>query len=99
VDGLNNELLRAPIETLNTTIQFSIDRRGKEITPLESRRMHLAGLRAVESLITPERKFIVSGYDQYLEEVQVLARFERAWVECNLIVNQLTSCEQVGDVR
>jgi hypothetical protein len=39
----------------------------------------------------------VSGYDAFLEEVQVLARFEGAWVECNLIVNQLINCEQAGN--
>jgi hypothetical protein len=99
VDTLNNELLRSPIDTVNTTIQFILDNRGKEIDVLESRRMHLGALRTVEDLITPERKFIVSGYDQYLEQVQVLARFETAWVECDLIVNQLISCEQVGSPR
>jgi hypothetical protein len=96
IDTLNNELLRSPIDSVNTTIQFVLDNRGKDIDVLESRRMHLGALRTVENLVTPDRKFIVSGYDQYLEQVQVLARFENAWVECKLIVNQLISCEQVG---
>ena len=61
--------------------------------------MHLGALRPVESLVTPERKFIISGYDQYLEQVQVLARYDQAWVECDLIVNQLIRCEQVGSAR
>ena len=55
--------------------------------------------RTVENLITRERNFIVSGYDQYLEQVQVLARFDKAWVECDLVVNQLIRCEQVGTPR
>ncbi len=99
VDSLNNELLRAPVSALDTTIQFAIDNRGKEIDPLKSRQMHLAALRPVENLITPERRFIVSGYNAFLEEVQVLARFEKGWVECKLISNQLISCKQAGDVR
>jgi hypothetical protein len=99
VDGLNNELLRSPIHAVDTTIQFFIDQRGKEVDLMESRRMHLAALRRVEPLITPRRKFIVSGFDQYLEQVQVLARFEEGWVECNLVVNQLISCKQVGSPR
>ena len=99
VDGLNNELLRSPIDSLNTSIQFSLDHRGQEVDLMESRRMHLAALRQVEPLITPQRKFIVSGYDQYLEQVQVLARFEKGWVECKLVVNQLILCEQVGPAR
>lgn len=99
VDNLNNELLRAPVTVLNSTIQFSVDNRGKKIDPLVSRRMHLAGLRTVENLITPERRFIISGYDISLEDVQILARFDKAWVECKLISNQLISCEQVGGAR
>ena len=95
VDTLNNELLRSPIDTVDTTIQFILDNRGKEIDVLEARRRHLGALRTVDDLITPERKFIVSGYDQFLEQVQVLARFEEAWVECELIANQLIFCEQM----
>lgn len=99
VDTLNNELLRSPIGSVNTTIQFVLDHRGKEIDINESRRLHLAALRTVDHLITPERKFIISGYDQYLEQVQVLARFEKGWVECGLVVNQLITCKQVGNPR
>jgi hypothetical protein len=99
VDGLNNELLRSPVDALNTTIQFALDNRGREITPAESRRMRQSALRSVQDLITPQRKFIVSGYDQFLEQVYVLARFDRAWVECELVVDQLLNCEQVGNPR
>jgi hypothetical protein len=97
IDGLNNELLRAPIDTVNTTIQYVIDHQGEKIDPAESRRRHLGALRTVNHLVTPERKFIVSGYDQFLGQVQVLARFEKGWVECELILNQLVACQQVGN--
>ena len=97
IDSLNNELLRGPVNSLNNSVQFSLDNRGKEIDPAVSRRMHLGALRTVRDLITPERKYIVSGYDAFLEQVQVLARFEGSWVECDLIVNQLINCEQVGN--
>lgn len=99
VDGLNNELLRSPVDAVNATIQFALDNRGREISPAESRRMRLSALRSVENLITPQRKFIVSGYDQFLEQVYVLARFDRAWVECELAVNQILNCKQVGNPR
>ena len=99
VDGLNNEKLRSPVETVNLTVQFMLDHRGEEIDATVSRQMHLRALRTVETLVTPEPTFIVSGYDEYLEEVQVLARFDNAWVECDLIVNQLIRCEQVGSPR
>ena len=99
VDELNNEKLRSPIDAVNLTTQFILDHRGEEIDAAVARRMHLGALRTVEGLVTPERKFIVSGYDQYLEQVQVLARFDKAWVECDLVVNQLIRCEQVGIPR
>jgi hypothetical protein len=95
VDGLNNELLRSPIETVNEAIQFSIDHRGKQIDPAESRKMHLIALRTVQDRITPERKFIVSGYDQFLEQVEILAHFQQSWVECLVINNQLSMCHPV----
>jgi hypothetical protein len=96
VDGLNNELLRKPIEAVNTTVQFAIDHQGKKVDPAESRKVHLRALNPVQNLVTPERKFMVSGYDQYLEQVQVLARFEQGWVECLVVNNQLVSCKQAG---
>jgi hypothetical protein len=99
VDGLNNEKLRSPVDMVNLTTQFMLDHRGEDIDPAVSRRMHLGALRTVAGLVTPERRFFISGYDQYLEQVQVLARFEKAWVECELVVNQLIRCEQVGIPR
>jgi hypothetical protein len=96
LDNLNNELLRGPIEAINSTTQFFIDHRGEHIEPLQSRQMRLASLRTVQDLVTPERKFIISGYDEFLEHVQVLGRFQNAWVECDVIYNQPLSCKQVG---
>lgn len=98
MDNLNNELLRSPIDAINSTTQFFIDHRGEDIAPVDTRRMHLASLRTVDDLVTPERKFIISGYDELLGDVQVLARFQKAWVECEVLYNQPLSCTQVGNV-
>jgi hypothetical protein len=99
MDNLNNELLRAPIDAINTTTQFFIDHRNEHIEPLQTRQMHLASLRTVQELVTPERKFIISGYDELLGDIQVLARFQKAWVECEVLYNQPLSCKQVGNIR
>ncbi len=98
IDGLNNEPLRSPIDSLNLTIQFFVDHDGQEIDVLESRRMHLGSLRPVGDLVTSERSLIVSGYDEYLGEVNVLVRFENAWVDCKVFYNQPINCKQVGNV-
>lgn len=98
MDNMNNQLLRGPISALNVTIQFFIDHQGEDIDPTLSRRMHLASLRTVKDVVTPERRLIISGYDETLEEVQVLARFQEAWVECEVLYEQPLSCEQLGPV-
>jgi hypothetical protein len=98
VDGLNNELLRTPIEELNVTIQFAVDHQGQQIDPAESRRMRQASLRTVKDLVTPNRKLLVSGYDAFLGEVNVLVKFEKAWVECQVLYSQPVNCKQVGTI-
>ena len=61
--------------------------------------MRLSALRNIEGLISPDPQYIVSGHDLVFEQVQVLARFEKGWVECELILNQIVNCEQVGTPR
>lgn len=98
VDGLNNELLRTPVEELNATIQFAVDHKGQPVDKVQSRQMRQASLRVVKELVTPERKLIVSGYDAYLGEVNVLVKFEKAWVECLVLYSQPVNCKQVGTI-
>ncbi len=96
IDNLSNEPLRTPVYMLNTAVQFMVNNQGKQIDPATSRSMHLGGLRPVGNLITPDYKLIVSGYDQNLENVQVLTRFKDGWSECGFIDGELLSCKQVG---
>ena len=98
VDGLNNELLRTPVEELNASIQFYNDHRGQQVDKIESRKFRQASLRVVKDLVTPDRKLIVSGYDAFLGEVNVLVKFDKAWVECQVFYNQPVNCKQVGTV-
>jgi hypothetical protein len=98
VDGLNNEPLRTPVEELNATIQFAVEHQGQQIDKTESRLMRQGSLRAVKDLVTPNRKLIVSGYDAFLGEVNVLVKFDKAWVECQVLYNQPVNCKQVGNV-
>jgi hypothetical protein len=96
MDNLNNELLRSPIYAINETTQFYIDHRGEKIDLADTRRMHLASLRPVEGMVTPDRKFIISSFDETFGDVRVLARFQNAWVECEVFYDQPISCEQAG---
>jgi len=97
IDGLNNELLRSPVKAMDDTLRYAVEHQGQEIDPLESRRMRLGSLHTVKDLITPGYKMIVSGYDELIVEVDILVRFQNAWVECGVFYNQPVTCKQVGN--
>lgn len=98
MDDLNNKLLRSPIEAINSTTQYFLDHQGEKIEPAQTRRMHLASLRTVQEVVTPERRYIISGYSEDFGDVQVLTRFQNAWVECEVFYDQPLSCQQMGDL-
>jgi|SRR5215216_427803 len=98
IDGLNNELLRSPVDALNSTIQFAVDHQGQKADLTQARAMHQGALRIVQDSITPERKLLISGYDEYLSEVKVLVKFQKDWVECKVFYNQPLNCEKVTPV-
>lgn len=92
-NGLINEPLRTPIVSIDNTIQFITDNRGKEVDKTEARRMHTGAFRSIDDSVTGEYKLIVSGYDNLLGEINILVKFERDWVECGVFYNQPISCE------
>jgi hypothetical protein len=98
IDGLNNELLRSPVDALNSTIQFAVDHQGEKADLAQARAMHQGALRVVQDSITPERKLLISGYDEYLSEVKILVKFKKDWVECKVFYNQPLNCEKVTPV-
>lgn len=98
IDGLNNEPLRSPVEAVNATIQYHFDHQGTPVNSEEARKTHQGSLRVVQDVLTPERQLTVSGYDKYLGEVDVLVKFEHAWVECKVFYSQPSNCQQVGNL-
>jgi hypothetical protein len=94
VDGLNNEQPRLSVIAMNSTIQFFVDHQGKATDPTEARQKHVGSLRAVQNLVTPERKLTVSSYDAYQGEIDILIRFKNAWVECAVFYNQPGNCKE-----
>ena len=96
IDGLTNEVLRAPLDAMNSTIQFYVEHQGQTVDPAESRKMHLGSLRAISDRVSSQRALTVSGYDQYLGEIDILVKFEKAWVECQVFYNQPSNCKEVA---
>ena len=93
VDTLNNEPLRTAVLHLNNTIQFSVEHQGEEVDRTLARTMRMSSLRAVQDVISQPRKLIVGSYDQYLDQIHVLARFGSTWVDCVVVYNQPSFCE------
>jgi hypothetical protein len=94
-NGLINEPLRGSVVAIDNTIQFIVDNRGREVDSATARRMHTGAFRAIEEAVTQGRELIVSGYDGQFGEVNVLVKFERDWVECQVFYNQPISCKVV----
>ncbi|MEW6285081.1 MAG: hypothetical protein AB1509_02540 [Chloroflexota bacterium] len=96
-NGLFNQPLRDSTLAVDSTLQFILEHRGQEVDAAEARRMHTGAFRAVDASVTPDYRLFVSGYDSEFIEIHVLAKFERDWVECQVVYNQPISCKVVGN--
>jgi hypothetical protein len=96
---LDNALFNAPMRqstlAVDSTLQFILAHRGQEMNSAEARSMHAGAFRAVEGSITPQYRLVVSGYENDFVNLNVLVRFERDWVECEVVFNQPVLCEKV----
>ena len=91
-DNLNNQPLRLAILALDNTIQFSLDTRGQDVDPKLAREMQQASLRPVKDIVTDPRWLAISRYDQYLDNIYVLANFDGNWMECGTIYGHVSNC-------
>lgn len=95
-NGLFNQPLRDSTLAVDSTLRFIVENRGQEVDAAEARRMHTGAFRAVDTSVTPNYRLFVSGYDSEFIEINILVKFERDWVECQVIYNQPISCNVVG---
>lgn len=91
-NGLMNEPLRSATLAVDNTIQYIIDHRGQEVDKTEARLMHTGAFRSIDDSVTGQRELIVGGYDAVLGKIDVLVKFERDWVDCQVFYNQPTYC-------
>lgn len=94
-DTLLNKNLRDPILSVDKVIEFTIENDGKEVSKEVARKMRLFAFSQVENAITPQRKLILSNFDEMVGQVDVLVDFEGQWVKCPVIYNQVSVCSQV----
>lgn len=93
LDDLTNAPFRKAIYSVETPIQFILDNQGKEMDPALSREFHASAFRNIQTEITPSRHLIVSQYDESFGLINVLIKFEDAWVDCTTVYGQITFCE------
>ena len=93
--GLINEPLRSSTISVDNAIQFIVDNRGKDVDKAEARRLHTGAFRAIDESVTQQRDLIVSGYDGEFGEVNILVRFERDIVECQVFYSQPITCKVI----
>lgn len=97
-DSLLNKNLREPVQIVDELIQFAQDNYDKEVPPAVAKSMHLGALTPVMQYVTLDRKLVLSNYDQYLGQVEVLVDFEGKWVKCVTIYNQVTNCRPAFEI-
>lgn len=97
-DSLINVYFREALLSLDQTIQFVVDNKGKEEIDLAlARRLHAKAFGPVEALVREERFIVVGGYDNTLEALQVLVKFgDEDWVGCRMQNAQLILCENLS---
>lgn len=93
MDDLVNAPFRNAITSVDTPIQFILDNQGKTIDPALSRKYHAGALRGVQEEITSSYKLIVSSYDENFGKINVLVKFEDAWVDCITVNGQASYCK------
>ena len=92
-DNVNNEPLRSAVISLDQTIQFVIDNQGKEVDPALARQKHTGSIRGVVEYLSPERRLILSRFDEQFGQIGVIVKFENGWVDCNIIYRQPSFCK------
>ena len=92
-DSLLNKNLRDPVRIVDELIQFARDNYDKEIPANVARSMHMGALNTVKEYVIRDRQLILSNFDQYMGQVDVLVDFEGKWVKCTTIYSQVTNCK------
>ncbi len=96
-DNLINVYFREALLSLDQTIQFVVENQGKEEIDLaRARQLHAKALGPVEALVRQERFLAVGGYDNTLEDLQVLVKFGGRWAQCRMQNAQLILCKEAA---
>jgi hypothetical protein len=93
-DSLINAQFRGAVLALDKTIQFVLDNKDNEgVDPLLAREMHARAFATVEDDMQETRYLVVGSFDETLGDINVLVKFDKIWVMCEVLYNQPISCK------
>ncbi len=94
IDGLSNQPLRTALVTMDTVIQYAGEHQGQKVDPQVARQMRLSVTDSIEGLLHLPRRLVVSKYDNYLGEVDIVVEFGNTPVKCVTVYGQPVFCEK-----
>jgi hypothetical protein len=96
VENENNKPLRSAVVAMNETLQVAAKYQGQQIDSKLARDLHLASLRKITDQVGQPYELMVGGFDQYLEQVHVIVRFNKEILaDCLTVYDQPITCERV----
>lgn len=91
-DSLTNEPLRSAVLAMDSSIQFVIDNKDIRADPALARANYAGSLNSIRGQVTPARKLIISRYDSFLGQIEIVVEFNDLLASCTVIYAQPANC-------
>jgi hypothetical protein len=94
IDDVIDRQFRNAIISLDKTIQFVVDNKDNpKVDKTLSREMRARSMAEVMEEVSASRNVFIAGFDESLEDVEILVKFEDSWVICEVLYSQPISCK------
>jgi len=95
-DTFSNKTFRGGVAAVDTTVQFVVENKNNaNVDKDEIRRMRARVFTDVQESVSAQRSLLVASSNKVFEEVYVLIHFEKAWVNCLTVSEQLVMCKNI----
>jgi hypothetical protein len=97
VENDNNKPLRSAVISMDETLKMAAKYQGQQIDKKLARDLHLASLRKITDQIGHPYELNIGSFDQFLEQVHVIVRFDNnTLADCLTVYDQPLSCEPIA---
>jgi hypothetical protein len=93
-DNLVNKRFRDPAIALDSLFTFAIDNQGKSVDPGYARRIHLATVKPIETILTKDRRMFYLAFSETADQGKILIDFGGRWAVCEIIQDEPLLCSQ-----